>query len=517
MIEAFSSWDNFRHSKIRYLIWPVRSYELTKFLPIAFLMFFILLNQNVVRTTKDSYIVIYMGTQVISFIKLWGELPMGLLFVVLYTKLCNVMTTEQVFRIVVGFFLLFFAVFAFVIFPNKEFFHPNPELVEHYVQNFPYLKWFFIMWGKWSFVLFYIMGELWPVIVLSLLFWQLANKITKTEEATRFYVFFGIFGQFNLIVSKPIITYFKGQQHFLMPFLQGVSDSSEITLKSLSALVLISGVICLFLHRIIEVINIESIKNIKFKEKRADILQLNIMESTKMVLSSKYLAIICILMISYSTTVNLIEGLWFSRVKALYSTPEEFIEYQTTVYLWLGWCTIGFIFIGNFIIRKFGWFWGAVITPAMILIAGSIFFTTVLLQDQVSMLLIGIKGLSPLLIITFVGGLQNVLGKGAKYSLFDATKEMVYIPLDKEMKTKGKAAVDVIGTKIGKSAGAAVQMITFTIFPMATHEDIAGFLFSVFVVICLIWVFGVRSLSGNYQKVLKNAENIKTRPENAAT
>lgn len=494
--------EHLRHSNLRLAIWPIRSYELRKFLPIAILMLFILLTQNLVRNIKDGIVVMHIGTEVLSYIKLWGEMPIGVIFVIIYTKLCNIMTTEQIFRLVVSIFLGFFVLFAFVIYPNQDFFHPSKELVDYYVALFPHFKWFIRMWGQWSLVLYYIAGELWTVIVFFLFFWQLANKIVKTEEAKKFYIFFGLFGQTNLLISGLLIVYItKANNIFVTLF--GGANSSTIVLQSMTSLILLFGIISLMLHRFIEVRFIWTMKNIIFKNQRTDVLKLDLVQSAKMVFTSRYLALICVLMVSYSTSISLIEGLWMSRSKALYPNIVDFMSYQGNVLFGTGCATFFFIFIGNYVIRNFGWFWGAVLTPLMTFLAGGLFFVFVLSENYLHHILPFVSHVAPLAIIVFVGSMQNILSKGVKYSLFDATKEMVYIPLDDEMKAKGKAAVDVLGTKLGKSIGAFIQMVSFTIFPACNHEDIAGFLLSLFVVTCILWIFGVRMLSNDYKAFLE--------------
>jgi ATP/ADP translocase len=189
--------------------------------------------------------------------------------------------------------------------------------------------------------------------------------------------------------------------------------------------------------------------------------------------------------------------------KNLYPETADFMSYQGNVLFWTGVFTLICAFLGSTIIRRLGWYAGAIITPVMVMVAGGGFFVFASLQDDLEIIFGGMTALSSLTIIVFIGGLQNVLGKGTKYSLFDATKEMAYIPLGDEMKTKGKAAVDVVGNKLGKSVGAFMQFATFTIFPRSSYDDIVLFLMSVFLIVCFIWIYTVYALSKEYKHILR--------------
>jgi AAA family ATP:ADP antiporter len=85
----------------------------------------------------------------------------------------------------------------------------------------------------------------------------------------------------------------------------------------------------------------------------------------------------------------------------------------------------------------------------MILVTGGLFSTFVVFKDS-------LEGMLPFSVLwgaVILGATQNVLSKATKYALFDPTKEMSYIPLDQEAKIKGKAAIDVVGARLGKSGG----------------------------------------------------------------
>ena len=98
--------------------------------------------------------------------------------------------------------------------------------------------------------------------------------------------------------------------------------------------------------------------------------------------------------------------------------------------------------------------------------------------------------------------IQNVLSKSSKYALFDATKEMSYVPLPYSLKTKGKAAADLIGTKLGKSLGAFIQMMIFVFMPNASYQSISIYLMIIFVIISILWLYSIVQLNKKYQTAI---------------
>ena len=201
-------------SGLRAFFWPIHGYELKKFLPLGFMMFCALFNYTIVRDVKDALVVNAAGAETISFVKLWVVTPMAILFVLAYTKLSNSLSREQLFYAALSPFIIFFAAFGFILYPAKDFLMPSNESLDAMIMAAPAMRWFIMMYGKWMYVIFYAFAELWGSVVVSLLFWQFANQITRVFEAKRYYAMFGLIGNFGLIFSGQTLKFltYYGEQ-----------------------------------------------------------------------------------------------------------------------------------------------------------------------------------------------------------------------------------------------------------------------------------------------------------------
>merc|ERR1740138_957542 len=146
----------------------------------------------------------------------------------------------------------------------------------------------------------------------------------------------------------------------------------------------------------------------------------------------------------------------------------------------------------------------------MLGITGISFFSLILFSDSFAPLT-AVLGITPLLMAVYMGAAQNIFSKSAKYSLFDPCKETAYIPLDAEMRTKGKAAIDVIGNPMGKSGGAFIQQAALlTCGSLAASTPFLG---AVLVGQIGLWIVAARTLAVEFEEKAKAMEAAKDEPE----
>lgn len=488
------------YSGFRKIFWPIESNELKKFLPMAFMMFFILFNYSMLRSIKDGLIISNIGAEALSFIKMYMVLPSAIVAMVLYVKLCNLFSQQTVFYIVTSFFAFYLSLFIFVMYPLQDYIHPNPETIKSLAASYISLEWFIKIFGKWSLATFYIMAELWGSIMVSLLFWQFANQITKTSEAKRFYPMFGLLGNFGLILTGFV--------------LGGSGDklSKKITIVEAVPILIFSTIIVMILYRWMNT-NVLTDKRYFDPEAQSSSkkkkVKLSLGESFKLIFSSKYLGLIAALIICYGISINLVEGIWKAKIKELYVTEAAITAYMANFQKYQGVGSIIFMIIGSNILRYVSWRTAAILTPIMIFITGIAFFGFIFFDNSIGMYLAAAFTASPLALAVTFGSIQNVLSKSTKYSLFDSTKEMAYIPLDDDLKTKGKAAVDVVGGRLGKSGGGFVQSTLFIVGSFFTGESFTflqatPYLAAVFFVMTILWIFAVAGLSREYNSKLED-------------
>lgn len=486
--QEFSKWRGF--------LWPVHAIELKKIIPMFLMFFFISFNYTILRDTKDTLLVTAAGAEAIPFIKVWGVMPSAIIFMLIFSKISNWLNREALFYVTILPFILFFGLFAAYFYPHRLAVQPD-AFCDMLRSSLPQgLSGFVECIRNWTIATFYILAELWGSVVLSLLFWGFANDTTRVSEAKRFYALFGLGANVALLASGPAIIYFSNIRSLLPPEV----DAWQITLNYLMGMVCLAGLCVIAVYWWI---NRYILTDPKFfdateiKARRAK-PKMSIKDSLLYLAQSKYILCIATLVIAYGISINLVEVTWKSQLKLQYPNPNDyntFMGYFSTI---TGAVTIFMmLFVGGNAMRK-SWGFAAILTPIVLLVTGTAFFAFVIFRDSLSVFIAAL-GTSPLMLAVLFGAAQNIMSKSSKYSLFDPTKETAYIPLDSEAKVKGKAAIDVVGARLGKSGGSFIQQIL--LLACGTISAITPYIAVILFGIIAVWILAVRSLSKQFTQL----------------
>ncbi|MEL6711977.1 MAG: Npt1/Npt2 family nucleotide transporter, partial [Pseudomonadota bacterium] len=490
-----------------YNAFPIYRNELHKFFSIVFLMFNILNAQNLLRALKDNVISYYLGFEATNVLKSFAIIPVTMLITMLYIKLVTIFTPLTVFYIFYISFIVVFVVFAFVVLPNHHILNVSDSTLSYWVDLYPAFKWFILCAGKWVFSLFYILCEMWPVIMYSLLFWQFVNSFILPSESKRFYIAFGVIGQ----LAQFFVSFFLQNRYLLQDYIHSseitifkyifVSDYDDLVTQITVMTVCISGVLGVYALYYINnyIIDSKTLNKEQLVENRR---HLGLIDSIRFVLQHRYILMLFGILITYGICVNLSEIYWKSVCRQYYTTKMDFAVFQGNVMFYNAICTIIGNLLGSFILTRVRWIYIAMITPVILLISGSIFFIVaeyVYIYPEILFVKYGIQGVYMVIIL---GAVSNVLTKSAKYSTFDSSKEMLYTVLSHEVKTKGKA-VAITGNKGGK--GISSFFLTLVVLPFYGDYVSAGkLMFIVFFITVLVWIFLVNRLDDEYNRRVAN-------------
>eukprot|EP00210_Caulerpa_lentillifera_P004031 g3846.t1 len=466
-------------------------------------MFFcILFNYTILRDTKDVLVVTAPGSgaEIIPFLKTWVNLPMAIGFTILYAKLSNVLSNEALFYTCIVPFIAFFGSFAFVLYPLRDALHPTEFAKKLLEAAGPRFSGPIAILRNWTFCLFYVMAELWGSVVVSVLFWGFANQITSVEEATQFYPLFGLGANVALILSGRAVKLFSQLRANLPP---GV-DGWGLSLKGLMSMVVVGGCIISALYYWMNRAIVPNVQKRAAKKKKK--AKMSVGESFSFLLKSRYIRDLATLVIAYGISINLVEVTWKSKLKAQFPNPNDYSAFMGDFSSATGLVTLTLMIASRFIFAHFGWGVAALITPVVLLITGVIFFGLILFGQPLEPML-GPLGLTPLFLAVLVGAAQNIFSKSSKYSLFDPCKETAYIPLDDEVRTKGKAAIDVICNPLGKSGGALIQQ--FLIIGFGSLAACVPYLGAILVVIVGAWIVAAKSLDTQFTALQKEEMRAK--------
>ena len=482
--------NNKEFGKIRSVIFPIYRSELRKFIPLTSIFFIISFNYSILRSLKDMFILGNAGAEVIYYLKVFGVMPCIIIMTILYSRISKRVSRDNRFNIVIAYFLVFFAITYFFLIPNLETLKLN-DLADGLIQKFPRMIGLWEAIRFWPLSLLYMNAEAWGTLALSVLFWTFVNEITPTQQAKRFYTFLSLGASIGLLIAGTMLKQFKNNFNSLLGFV----------------VIFVAFLLVIYNLFARDIRKNPVIYQVEQKPKKQKI-KVSFVESIKFLAKSKYLALIAILVLCYNMFISLFESVWKSEIKELLkATNDPTISaviygdqniYSSVVTILLT------VFLSAPIMNR-GWRFAASFTPVVALVCSIVFFLFLYFESSLEPITTMLKT-TPIMMAVMFGLVNVVFIKSAKYILFDPTKERAYIPLDDEEKIRGKAAVDGVGSRLGKSLGSLILTIFLLPLGGGLIENVRGYVVVIILIILVTWLIAVRKLSVKYNKLTEEQE-----------
>lgn len=157
--------------------------------------------------------------------------------------------------------------------------------------------------------------------------------------------------------------------------------------------------------------------------------------------------------------------------------------------------TLFFALVARYLLKECGWYFVLQTLPHTMLIC------SLALIGSYATAFITQVSLSTLYLSTGI----YVLAKSMKYTFFDTTKEMAYIPADEPLKFYGKLSADTLANSVGKVTGNIFPCLFFAFYWERNFDELVAMCLSLFLILLSgCWIYTATRLQGSYHAMLKN-------------
>ncbi len=483
---------------------PVQRNELPVFACISAMMFCTTFVHALLRILKDALLLSHSSAEMISAIKIWLVWPTSIVFILLYMKASDRMTRSRLYHTFNLFFISFFLVYLLVVYPHCE----QWQLHLHssaWAAGFRFLRYPLMVIDHWTITCFYVTAELWASMMSMMLVWEVVNHITTLEQSARFYSLYGAARSLGVMLSSYCAAY-ETYRHL---------QWRETLHESLLLIVVVSLFISLLFMVLCKLVGIQRINQEvsagSMVKKRQPKVSLS--EHIKRVFSSKTILLVTTLLLCYGMSINLLECIWKKSIGLYFHGQGNLVQrFMSSVNFATSLFSVILGLLASCLIRKIGWRLSALVTPSAVLIGIGLLFIGAFSGSYGHIIgaqgglngtgaVNALFGIPALQVIVFCGAAAVMMARGAKNSFFDTTKEIVYIPLGAELRSKGKATAEILGMRFGKGSGAIIQQLLLASVAGSDLLSLSPYFCGCLAVVLVVWFYAVFYLNRIYRRM----------------